>query len=125
MQTSILFKAQGMPSSRPIVIFNGSSIGAKSSTSAFVRLSRALWSACKSAVCKCTPTTIYRAVFSPVVSTAVVVLVVVAMYWHAISIADAAASQAAVSADCLVAMPWAIVWAARLIVADYKKGGAL
>ena len=110
---------------RNLIILNGSAIGAKSSTSALVRLSRALWSACRSAVCKCTPAAIYRAVFSTVVSTAVVVLVVAAMYWHAISIADAAASQAAVSADCLVAMPWAVVWAARLIIADYKKGGTL
>lgn len=107
------------------IILNGSAIGAKYSISALVRLSSALWLACKSAVCKCTPATIYRAVFSPIVSTAVVMLVVAAMYWHAISIADAAASQAAVSADCLVAMPWAIVWAARLIIADYKKGAAL
>lgn len=54
-----------------------------------------------------------RAVFSPKVSMAVGTVVVLAMWWHNISIVDAAEASHAVATDALAGMPWAFVWAFR------------
>lgn len=55
MQTSILFKVPGKPSTSPIVILTGPALGALYSTPASVRLSRALSSAWSAVKCVCTP----------------------------------------------------------------------
>lgn len=124
MQTSILFKAPGRSSNRPLVILTGPAIEAKSSTPINVRLSRALSSAWSSSLatlrsaknwtrCNCTPVRIIRATFSEKVSTVVAVLVLAAMYWHILSIDNTIESQEAVAFDCLLGMPWGLVWAIR------------
>ena len=113
MQTSILFKVPGKPSSSPHVILNGPALVAKFSTPAAVRIFRALSWAWEWTRYNCTPRNIVRAVFSPKVSMAVGTVVVLAMWWHNISIADAADASRAVGTDALAGMPWAIVWAFR------------
>ena len=40
-------------------------------------------------------------------------IVVTAMWWHNITIADTIEAQEAVAFDCLLCMPWSIVWAIR------------
>ena len=124
MQTSILFKAPGRSSNRPIVILTGPAIGAEYSTPLSVRLSRALSSAWSSSLttlrsaknwtrCNCTPRRIVRALFSARVSTAVAFVVLAAMWWHNIAIDNTLEAQRAVAIDCLCGMPWGIVWAIR------------
>lgn len=124
MQQTVLFKAPGRSSNRPIVILTGPAIEAKFSTPITVRLSRALSSAWSSSLatlrsakkwtrCNCTPVRIVRAMFSPMVSTAVAVIVIAAMWWHNITIANTIEAQEAVGFDCLLGMPWGIVWAIR------------
>lgn len=127
MQTSILFKAPGRSSNRPIVILTGLDIEASSTKSlryakncstnhfhkATKMLSRALSKAWNWTRCNCTPVRIIRAIFSEKVSTVVAVLVLAAMYWHILSIDNTIESQEAVAFDCLLGMPWGIVWAIR------------
>lgn len=113
MQTSILFKVPGKPSTRPLVILTGPAIEAQSSTPISVRLSRALSSAWKWTRCNCTPRRIVSAMFSAKVSTAVAIVVVAAMYWHNLTIDNTIEAQEAVAFDCFLGMPWAIVWAFR------------
>lgn len=55
MQTSILFKAPGRSSNRPIVILTGPAIGAEYSTPISARLSHALSAAWQRAKSICTP----------------------------------------------------------------------
>lgn len=113
MQTSILFKAPGRSSNRPIVILTGPAIGAEYSTPISTRLSRALSKAWKWTRCNCTPVRIFRATFSAKVSTVVAVIVIAAMYWHNLSIDNTIEAQRAVGFDGLLGMPWGIVWAIR------------
>ncbi len=68
-------------------------------------LSRALSKAWQWTRCNCTPVRIIRAIFSAKVSTVVAIVVVAAMYWHNLSIDNVI--------DCLLGMPWGIVWAVR------------
>lgn len=113
MQTSILFKVPGKPSTRPIVILTGPAIEAQSSTTISVRLSRALSLAWKWSRCNCTPRRIVSALFSAKVSTAIAIVVVAAMYWHNLTIDNTIEAQRAVGFDGLLGMPWGIVWAIR------------
>lgn len=113
MQTSILFKAPGRSSNRPIVILTGPAIGAEYSTPISTRLSRALSAAWLWTRSNCTPRRIFSAVFSAKVSTVVAVITIAAMWWHNITIANTIEAQEAVGVDCLLAMPWGIVWAIR------------
>lgn len=113
MQTSILFKVPGRPSTRPLVILTGPAIGAQSSTPVSVRLSRTLSKAWKWTRCNCTPRRIVSALFSAKVSTAVAIVVVAAMYWHNLTIDNTIEAQEAVAFDCLLGMPWGLVWAIR------------
>ncbi len=113
MNQTVLFKAPGRSSNRPIVILTGPAFEAKYSTPISVRLSRALSKAWQWTRCNCTPVRIIRAIFSEKVSTVVAVLVLAAMYWHILSIDNTIESQEAVAFDCLLGMPWGIVWAIR------------
>ncbi len=115
MQTSILFKVSGKPSTRPLVILTGPSLEtqAQYSTPVSVRLSRALSRAWQWTRCNCAPRRIVRALFGAKVSTVVAAIVVTAMWWHNITIADTIEAQEAVAFDCLLGMPWGIVWAIR------------
>ena len=115
MQQTILFKVPGKPSTRPLVILTGPSLEtqAQYSTPVSVRLSRALSRAWQWTRCNCAPRRIVRATFSGKVSTVVAVLVVAAMYWHNLSIDNVIEAQRAVGFDCLLGMPWGIVWAVR------------
>lgn len=123
MQQTILFKAQGKPSTRPLVILTGLSIevsstkslrpAKNSSISIRSRLSRALSKAWQWTRCNCTPVRIIRATFSAKVSTVVAVIVIAAMYWHNLTIDNTIEAQEAVGYDCLLGMPWGIVWAIR------------
>ena len=113
MQQTILFKVPGKPSTRPLVILTGPSFETQYSTPVSVRLSRALSKAWKWTRCNCTPVRIVRATFSEKVSIVVAVLVLAAMYWHILSIDNTIESQEAVAFDCLLGMPWGIVWAIR------------
>ena len=76
-------------------------------------LSRALSKAWRWTRCNCTPVRVIRATFSEKVSIVVAVLVLAAMYWHILSIDNTIESQEAVAFDCLLGMPWGIVWAIR------------
>lgn len=98
---------------KPLVILTGPVLAAKFSTPITVRLSRALSAAWKWALCNCSPRRIVSAVFSANVSAAVAVIVVAAMYWHNLSIDNVIEAQRAVGYDCLLGMPWGIVWAIR------------
>lgn len=113
MNQTVLFKDSGRSSNRPIVILTGPAIEAKFSTPITVRLSRALSSAWNWTRCNCTPVRIIRAIFSAKVSTVVAIVVVAAMYWHNLSIDNVIEAQRAVGFDCLLGMPWGIVWAIR------------
>lgn len=55
MQTSILFKVPGKPSTSPLVILTGPALGAQCSTPISVRLTRALTAAWQRARSICTP----------------------------------------------------------------------
>lgn len=126
MQQSILFKVPGKPSNSPIVILTGPAIGALYSTPARVRLSRALSVACKWLRCNCTPRNIAQALFSAKVSTVVAVVCLAAMWWHNVAIDNTIEAQEAVGLDCLLTMPWAIVWAFRAARMPMpEEGGAL
>lgn len=125
MQTSILFKAPGRSSNRPLVILTGPAIEDQSSTPISVRLSRALSSAWKWTRCNCTPRRIVSALFSAKVSTAVAIVVVAAMYWHNLTIDNTIEAQRAVGFDGLLGMPWAFVWAIRASLKPMpEEGGA-
>lgn len=113
MQTSILFKVSGKPSTSPLVILTGPALGAQCSTPVSVRLSRALSSAWQWTRCICAPRRIARAVFSARVSAIVAAVTIAAMWWHNITIADTIEAQEAVGLDCLIGMPWGLVWAIR------------
>lgn len=113
MQTSILFKVPGKPSTSPLVILTGPALGAQCSTPVSVRLSRALSSAWQWTRCYCAPRRIASAMFSARVSTVVAAVTIAAMWWHNITIADTIEAQEAVGLDCLIGMPWAFVWAIR------------
>ena len=135
MQQTVLFKAPGRSSNRPIVILTGLDIevsstkslrSAKNSTTPVsVRLSRALSKAWNWTRCNCTPVRIVSALFSAQVSTVVAILVVAAMYWHNLTIDNTIEAQEAVGYDCLFIMPWAIVWTIRLTRMPMpEEGGA-
>lgn len=127
MQQTILFKVPGKPSTRPLVILTGLDIEASSTKSlrfaknsatnhfreAAKMLSRALSKAWNWTRCNCTPVRVIRATFSEKVSTVVAIVVVAAMYWHNLSIDNVIEAQRAVGFDCLLGMPWGIVWAIR------------
>lgn len=117
MQQTILFKVLGKPSKSPVVILSALDLAGKSKTNHFREaakmLSRALSKAAVWVKCNCTPVRIIRAIFSAKVSTVVAVIVIVAMYWHNISIDNVIEAQRAVAFDCLLGMPWGIVWAIR------------
>lgn len=117
MQQTILFKVPGKPSTRPLVILTGLDIEAKSSTNHFREaakmLSRALSKAWNWTRCNCTPVRIIRATFSAKVSTVVAFVCLAAMWWHNITIDNTLEAQEAVGLDCLLGMPWGIVWAFR------------
>lgn len=127
MRQTILFKVPGKPSTRPLVILTGLDIEASSTKSlrsakncstnhfreAAKMLSRALSKAWNWTRCNCTPVRVIRATFSEKVSIVVAVLVLAAMYWHILSIDNTIESQEAVAFDCLLGMPWGIVWAIR------------
>lgn len=111
---------------KPLVILTGLNIEAKYSTSISDRLTSALTNAGAWLKCNCTPRRIVRALFSAKVSTAVACVCVAAMWWHNISIDNTIAAQEAVGFDCLLAMPWAIVWAVRATrMSLQQKGGEL
>lgn len=123
---TILFKASGRSSSRPTVVLTSIDLTAQYSTPASVSVSRALSSVCRWVRCNCTPRRIWAAITGEYVSYAVAAIVIAAMWWHNISIDNVLEAQSAVATDCLCGMPWAIVWAYRATVADYKsmtKGG--
>lgn len=123
MQQTVLFKAPGRSSNRPIVILTGLDIEASSTkslrsaknstTPVSVRLSRALSMAWRWTRCNCTPRRIISALFSAKVSTVVAFVCLAAMWWHNITIDNTLEAQEAVGYDVLYAMPWAIVWAIR------------
>lgn len=70
------------------------------------------------------PGAILRALFSPGASLLVLILTVAALWWHIVSIADAAAAQRAAALDVLRALPWAMVWAVRAtLISLQQKGG--
>lgn len=113
MQQTILFKASGRRTNRPLVILTGPMFPGEYSIPVRQRLSRALSSAWRWTRCNCTPLNILRALFCAKVSMAVATVVVSAMWWHNITIADTLAAQKAVGIDGLLGMPWAVVWAFR------------
>lgn len=117
MQQTILFKVPGKPSTSPVVILSALDLAGKSKTNHFrvatKMLSRALSKAWTWTRCNCTPVRIIRAIFSAKVSTVVAFIVVAAMYWHNLSIDNVIEAQRAVGYDCLLGMPWGIVWAIR------------
>lgn len=124
MQQTILFKVPGKPSNRPLVNLTDPALEAECSTTISVRLSRVLSKAWNWTRCNCTPRRIVSALFSAQVSTVVAILVVAAMWWHNISIADTLEAQRAVGFDCLLGMPWAIVWTIRATFMPMpEKGG--
>lgn len=117
MQQTILFKVQGKPSTSPVVILSALDLAAGSKTN-YLRtvsktLSRALSMTAAWVKCNCTPVRIVRALFSARVSTVVAVVCIAAMWWHNITVSNTIEAQEAVGFDCLLAMPWAIVWAFR------------
>lgn len=120
MQTSILFKVPGKPSTRPLVILSGLALAAQSSTSAGLRISRTLFSALKWAQCNCTPRRIAGTLFSARVSATFAALFLAALLWHNISITDTVEAQRALGVDCLLALPYAIAWVLR---PSHTKGG--
>lgn len=124
MQSSILFKVPGRPSTRPVVILTGLAIEAKYSTTVSARLSRALSKAGEWLRCNCTPRRIFGALFSARMSAVVAAVALSAMWWHNITIANDIAAQEAVLADALCALPWGLVWTFRATF-PAKKGGAL
>ncbi len=75
MQQTILFKVPGKPSTSPIMILTGPTLGAQYSTPASVRLSRAFLSAWKWTQCNCTPRRIVSTLFSAKVSTVVAAVI--------------------------------------------------
>lgn len=128
MYQTILFKVPGRPSTLPLVILTGPAIGAQYSTTHFPgvakMLSRTLSKAGEWMRCKCTPLRMARALFSVKTSLAMAALAVSAMWWHSGSIADPLQLQRAVGFDCLVLLPWALVWTIRLTL-SVQKGGEL
>ena len=115
MQTSILFKVSGKPSTRPLVILTGPSLEtqAQYSTPVSLRLSRALSRAWQWTRCNCAPRRIGRALFGAKVSTVVAAFFVSAFWCHNVTIAGTIAALEAFAFDCLLCMPWGIVWAIR------------
>lgn len=98
---------------KPLVILTGLNIEAKSSTPIRVSITRTLSAAWRWSRSNCTPRRIFSAVFSAKVSTVVAVILIAAMWWHNITIANTIEAQETVGFDCLLGMPWAIVWAIR------------
>lgn len=98
---------------KPLVILHSIDLSAKSQTSLNLRLSRTLSKAWHWMRCNCTLRRIVSALFSAKVSMAVAVVTVAAMWWHILTIVDNIAAGEAVATDCLIGMPWAIVWAFR------------
>lgn len=124
MNQTVLFKVPGKPSTSPVVILTGPALGAKYSTPVSVRLSRALSMAWRWIRCNCTPRRIVGALFSARVSTVVAVVCIAAMWWHNITVSNTIEAQEAAGLDCLLAMPWAIVWAFRATrMSMQEKGG--
>lgn len=131
MYQTILFKVPGRPNNKPLVILSGLNASRQCSTNHFraltKMLSRTLSMVCKWVKCNCTPVQILRFAFCEKVSMSVAVVLICAMWWHNITIADTIAAGEQVATDCLYAMPWGIVWAFRATIADFKaakKGGA-
>ena len=97
-----------------VVILTGPAIGAQSSTPIADRVARVVVPALCRAWWWCTPTNIVRALFSSRACAVVATVALAAAWWHAVSIADPAETQAAVGADCLAMMPWAVAAAIRM-----------
>lgn len=100
---------------KPLVILTGLNRESRYSTPVSVRLTRTFAAAWRWTRCNCTPRRIVRVLFSAKVSTAVAIAVVAAVYWHIFSIDNAIEMQGAIGTDCLLGMPWGIVWAIRTI----------
>lgn len=62
----------------------------------------------------------FRAIFSARASMAVATLLLLAIYWHLLTIAEPLAQQAAMGTDLLLALPWALVWATRTTIAELR-----
>lgn len=106
MQTTILFKVAGRPSTSPVVILTGPCIRAKSTN--------------RSASAK----KAFRALFSSKATLAAAILCACAVWWDALTIADTIDAQAAIAIDCLLAMPWGIIGVLRAIRKPMpEKGG--
>lgn len=126
MQQSILFKAPGRRSNRPIVILTGPMFPGEYSTPVRQRLSRALSSAWQWTRCNCTPLRIVRVLFSAKVSLAVAIVATAAMWWFNITVDNTLEAQSRVGYAALCVMPWAIVWAfraSRMPMPEDEEGG--
>lgn len=134
MQQTVLFKAPGRSSNRPIVILTGPAIEAKFSTPITVCLSRALSAAWSSSLatlrsakkwtrCNCTPVRIVRAAVGLTLSAPACTIAIatcsLAMLWHSATSADTDAARQAIALDCLCALPWGLAILARSV----KEGG--
>lgn len=105
---------------KPIVILNALAIERRYSTNHFREALTAAWRWTRS---NCTPRRIFRTLFSARVSAAVAILVVIAMWWHSMTIADTLEAQRAVGLDCLAGLPWGLFWTVRSTRMP-EKGGA-
>ena len=100
MTNAILFKVPGRASKSPVKVLASLSLGQSLTYSRRFSWRKALAAA-------------WRFTFSEKVSLAVAAVVIAAMYWHNITIADTLAAQHAVGMDCIFGMPWALVWCFR------------
>lgn len=66
---------------------------------------------------------LWRITFCEKVNIAVAIVVICAMWWHNISIVDTIEAQKAVGTDCLLGMPWALVWAVRATSNSRRERG--
>ena len=111
MNQTILFKASGRNTVRPVMVLGSMTAPCISSNSS---LYRALsWRQ------------LLRAVFSPAATLGVAVVVFAAMMWHNATVADTLEAQRAVAMDALCALPWGAAWAVRAVITAIRKGGEL
>lgn len=101
--------------SNPIIILTGPAIGANLVTASEPRRRHFSW---RKAL-----RVLWRLAFCQKISMAVMFVLVAVMWWHNLTIADTITAQEAVAWDCIYASPWAIVWAVRFTLDDFKKGG--
>ncbi len=105
MQQTVLFKAPGRSSRSPLVILTGHNLTAKCSTNHFREAGKM----------------VFRTLFSTKATIAVAAIGAAAIWCHNIAIADAVEASRAVATDCLLMLPWGIVWAIRSTLS--KEGG--